>query len=403
MATWYYSSEATGANDGTSEADAWTDFATAVGGLTAGDTLYLKTASDGSRVNLGNFTQVRIVGTIDDNTTIEGYKDTPGDGGPFLAYHGYLTKSDGNSLIMKYLDISNGGGGYPYQTIQDFSGTLFYRCKFESVSSSTYACRLTNGSLAIECTFIGNQSGDNYVVIAYRTGLYNCHILQKSTGRGLQNELSYQNASIIGNVIECTNLSNTSAGIYCSNLHLANNVQILGNNTIRGFGTGIYIPNGIDERYLTNLVMYGNIIYDCAEGIVNAQSTNTNTNNIFPISNAFGNISGSNFTNISENGLIEEIQLTASPFEDTTDFVINDTAGGGALLKGLLGPPDVKGLTATNRVSYPTYGAVVPSPFFEYLDSGSFDGSTGGVGDTLTVSGRSYQLIQDNPRVWRRV
>ena len=40
---------------------------------------------------------------------------------------------------------------------------------------------------------------------------------------------------------------------------------------------------------------------------------------------------------------------------------------------------------------------------FATSDSGFLSLGTGGVGDTINVSGRSFQLVQDNPRAWRRV
>ena len=43
------------------------------------------------------------------------------------------------------------------------------------------------------------------------------------------------------------------------------------------------------------------------------------------------------------------------------------------------------------------------SAAFSVTDSGSLSLGTGGVGDTVTVSGRSFQKISDNPIVWRRV
>ena len=40
---------------------------------------------------------------------------------------------------------------------------------------------------------------------------------------------------------------------------------------------------------------------------------------------------------------------------------------------------------------------------FTTTDTGSLDLGTGGVGDTVTVSGRSFQKVDDDPIVWRRV
>ena len=40
---------------------------------------------------------------------------------------------------------------------------------------------------------------------------------------------------------------------------------------------------------------------------------------------------------------------------------------------------------------------------FSVTNSGSLSLGTGDVGDVVDVSGNSFQLIQENPRVWRNV
>ena len=56
MATKYYYSQASGANNGTSESDAYTDLQTALNALSAGDHLYCKRHSSREGVKTTNLT-----------------------------------------------------------------------------------------------------------------------------------------------------------------------------------------------------------------------------------------------------------------------------------------------------------------------------------------------------------
>jgi len=123
------------------------------------------------------------------------------------------------------------------------------------------------------------------------------------------------------------------------------------------------------------------------------------------VQNAFYNNTSGNYDTISDLAKLEDIQLTSSPFVDTNSYQINDTDGGGSLIKGLLGLPSVpNGITATTRTSFNTQGSVVPSPFYTpIIDSGSLSLGTGDVGDIVNLGENSFQLVQENPRVWKNV
>ena len=83
MADVFYYSQASGSNDGTSEANAFTDLQTALNSLSAGDHLYCKrhTSREGVKTTNLEFTTNSI--TTSGNTVIEGYSTTPGDGGMY--------------------------------------------------------------------------------------------------------------------------------------------------------------------------------------------------------------------------------------------------------------------------------------------------------------------------------
>ena len=106
------------------------------------------------------------------------------------------------------------------------------------------------------------------------------------------------------------------------------------NNTFYNFNNGILEEDATKNTHTSPFIFYGNIVYSCGNGIINAQGTNSGTLTLYSFDNAFGAITSNAVSNLSCN--VNSKTLTASPFIDTTDFKINTTSGGGALLKGLL-------------------------------------------------------------------
>jgi len=370
MADYYYWSGATGANDGSSEADAWTDLTTALSGLTAGSTLYLKSPTDGSRDTFtASYVNLYIIGTVDTMTVFEGYKDTPGDGGPYLGAGSLRSPSANNdSIIIKYLDIENTNVNYqPF----NIAGCILYRCKANAVlGSNMSAAFMGDGACIVDCTLIASTTS-NPVARINRGFCVNSYIEQNGDGDGLNIEIGYRAGTGTGNLIVTTSATNTGSGIYFSGTNNIGNDASALNNTIVGFANGINIANGIGAGSYNQIINYGNIISDCGYGIVNSQSAAVTENSVSAYSNAFYNTTSSNYLNIATKGQVDDVQLTASPFEDTTYYQVNDTSGGGDLIKGLLGAPNiVDGPTFEDRKSFNTYGGVVPSPF------GSGGGST---------------------------
>ena len=103
MADVFYYSQASGDNDGTSEANAFTAIQTALDSLSAGDHLYCKRHSSREGAITTNLTFTTSAGSGGSPTVIEGYGTTPGDGIM------YQTKSPidftGEHVYVKYLDI----------------------------------------------------------------------------------------------------------------------------------------------------------------------------------------------------------------------------------------------------------------------------------------------------------
>jgi hypothetical protein len=129
MAVKYYDAQATGANDGSSAANAWTDLQTAFSGISAGDTLYLKKqpsriGSNGTNANM----TVNIASSAGLQTQIIGYGSTIGDGVRFETSDGITVSTD--FVFMANIDLLitdnkprslsfESDGGVIYNCVQD--------------------------------------------------------------------------------------------------------------------------------------------------------------------------------------------------------------------------------------------------------------------------------------------
>jgi len=403
MSTYYYFNGATGNNDGTSEQDAWTSLVTAMTGLTAGSTLYLKAATGGVRHDVTEdsygYVYYTLSGTEDVPTVVEGYTNTPGDGGPFIG-SGCLRRTSGSTIIFKHLDFENNNGNTQVFRV---NGGIIYKCRAKNTTGTQPAIDLGEGGVLIDSYVEGACS---HVVFARRSVVVNSYIKQTaSSGNGIYLDCGYRAGQAIGNTIVFTDNSNNGYGIVFNNINnLANSSSAI-NNTIVGANVGIRADEGVNAGGGAQIIIYGNIITECGYGYQNGQVNSTTENSVSSVQNAFYNNTSGNYDTISDLAKLEDIQLTSSPFVDTNSYQINDTDGGGSLIKGLLGLPSVpNGITATTRTSFNTQGSVVPSPFYTpIIDSGSLSLGTGDVGDIVNLGENSFQLVQENPRVWKNV
>ena len=400
MPTVYYNSAATGANDGTSEADAFTDLQTALDSLSAGDHLYCKRAASREGVKTTDLTFTTSPTNTGDPTIIEGYETTPGDGGM------YQTASPvdftGEHIILAYFDVDKDDDTTEAISLSG-DGSVAYRCK----ATSTYGfgnCFYLNDSVAIECSSyaVCGGAGDGCFE-GSRFQLINCYaeITDGNDGAAVSFNSGFRQHNMIGCLFVNSGTGTNNNGVRVGGSSNSSGVTIL-NCTFYNFGgNAIVDTDGIADTTPQPNIYYGNLFYNCGNGIVNAQGVNVNTLAMCAASNAFGSITSNQVSNISVN--FDPITLTASPFEDITDFQINDTSGGGASIRGLRGVPDVKDFESDVRVEFGTHGGVIPNPniVFQTFDEGFLSLGTGDVGDTVNVSGRSYQKVSDTPIVWR--
>ena len=364
MATRYYYSQASGNNDGTSEADAFTDLQTAYDACSQGDILYCKkhTSREGAKTTNLNFNTSCTTAPI----IIEGYGKTPGDGILYETASPLVVSGEWN--IVKYFDVDKDDDATGNSFVD---GCLAYRCKFKSTYDFGGTLTCIDAS-AIECYAEGkcSQSSDQ-VLSCNRSCIIGCYVQVNYDGSDVGDAVkiiaAYRSNAFINNVVIGNGSIGSGGPVYGVRLENARNVYlpvILANNTIVNFTDGIREPDGLDANRLGSIHYYGNLIYDCTNGINCNQGQNSTTLGNLSASNAFGNITSNQHVNI---GFIDSvISLTESPFIDTTHFELNNAPGGGALLKGELGVPDKTNpaLTAT-REFFATHGGNIPNPVGE--------------------------------------
>ncbi len=366
MATVYYYSQASGDNDGTSEANAYQDLQTALNALSAGDHLYCKRHSSREGVKTTNLTLTTSSNTDDGNTIVEGYQTTPGDGGMYQTASPILFTGEG--IELRYFDVNADDDGTTNIAISG-DGSVAYRCKAENTYAFGNAFSIADAS-AIECFAKGpvTSAGDQ-VFNCNRGTMVNCVVVidaaSGSAGAAIETSSSFRHNQIINCLIVNEDGAESHVGIRVTGT--ATSAQTFTNNTIYNFDTGIEFVEGIaTARMVCPCIIYGNLIYSVAKGIKFTGNTTSDTFGINAFQNAFGAVTSAQSDTIAS--IVDSITLTENPFIDLVNFQLNNAPGGGALVKGKLGIPDPKDpskLTSLVRTDFQSSGGVAPNPVGE--------------------------------------
>lgn len=297
----------------------------------------------------------RIVGDVQGNFINCIFEDNETQSTLVDCYQGRLYY---NKCIFRRNNTSNtallGGGG---------AGNSYYipevkNCIFDSnqttASSAAYIFRnypTSNGAAArvINCLFYNNGYDSNSACV-YSQG-YN-----DGAGLYVENSTFFNNAGTAIRV-QSTNVADTSAVNYGNSnwyLHLTNNVFVLNNKSI----DMDEVP-GIRYTDLTKNVFYNNTVEDIPNIIEGVEGS-----------------SGGNYVFDPEftNGY-------------SGDFSV---------------PHDSRLFSYSTVPGIPIGGSFVQKKSFTTTTSGSLSFGSGEVGDTVTVSGKSYQKVNASPPVWRR-
>lgn len=366
MATVYYYSQASGANDGTSESDAYTDLQTALNSLAAGDHLYCKRHSSREGDKTVNLTFTVNSNEDDGNTIVEGYETTPGDGGMYQTFSPVYFNAEG--VELRYFDVDADGDGTPAISMRG-DGSVAYRCK--AVNSYAFGNVMDIiDAAAIECFAKGTVTSTNdQVFLCNRGTMVNCVVIidaaSGSAGAAIEASTSFRHNQIINCLIVNEDGAESHVGIRASGASTSAQTYI--NNTIYNFDTGVEFVEGIaTARMVCPCTIYGNLFYSVGKGIKMTQNTNTFHFGVNAQNNAFGAVTTAQSDTIAS--IVDSITLTENPFVDLVNFQLNNAPGGGALVKGVLGIPDPQDpskLTSLQRTDFQSAGGVTPTPIKE--------------------------------------
>ena len=365
MATKYYYSQASGDNDGSSEANAYTDLQTALNALSAGDHLYCKRHSSREGVKTTDLTFTTNSNTNAGNTIVEGYTTTPGDGGMYQTASPVDFNAEG--VELRYFDVDSDDDATTAISIGG-DGSVAYRCKAVNSYNFGNAFELIDAA-AVECFAQGKVTqATDQVFNCNRSTMVNCVVVidaaSGTDGSAVEVGGGFRQNQIINCLIINEDGAENHIGIKVTGNN--NGAQTFTNNTIYNMDVGIQFVEGTAAaRVSTPSILYGNLIYSVATGIQNTKNTNDSSFALNAYENGFGAVTTGQTSNLSS--AADPITLTENPFIDTTNFQLNNAPGGGALIKGVLGIPDPKDpskLTSV-RTDFPSAGGVPPNPVGE--------------------------------------
>ncbi|MAG28386.1 hypothetical protein CMI47_22905 [Candidatus Pacearchaeota archaeon] len=360
MTTYYYYADATGANDGTSEADAWTDFENALESIAAGDILYMKKSA--SRVNLGGNKVVSMAAPNSTATTIvEGYETTPGDG---ERWQGGATQAvtinAGGNVIFKNIDYETNNSAYAWSNNNAIDHAYYYNCRFVNTNTGTgaEAFNIRFYTHCINCYFeSSNNSTTGGVVLVQTNDGASFHSCVFRGNRGCYSQGTGVNVPLVftGCVFTDGSVEAMEIGIDVDLINSTNEAAIFNVTecTFYGFGTDAIaireLPNINTYPYNLNVIQ-NNIFYgSSATNAINIEDASVNTG-LLIVGNAYGGVTnqvnggGTNLQNL------DAVTLSDDPFTDgaNLDFSLNSTSGGGADCKDAAYPTTIQGLASTS-------------------------------------------------------
>ena len=176
-----------------------------------------------------------------------------------------------------------------------------------------------------------------------------------------------------------------------SNYHLISNCVFFNNA-----GTAVILEDSslIDANYNTSA--YANKVFN---------SVFAYNNKGLDVESEPGLRESAFFSNVFYNNTVEDIPSTIDGITGYVNYVFDPEFSNG--YSGDFRVPSDSDLFTYSSVEGTAIGGVFvtrqPAQEFSVTDTGTFSLGTGDVGDIVTVSGRSYQKVDDSPIVWRIV
>lgn len=418
----YYVNNITGSdsNGGTSESDAWASLEWSFGttaGITSGDTLWVK----GTTAAYTSFN--KTFEDIKPRVRVLGYSGVTGDD----CSSGILPEVDGNWNLVK-AELGN----FRINTSRSswFSSALSISSDdFDSYYENLHYTITDTANSSIGAAYCGTDSRQQTIRAINFTVLDTTPSAQiNSSGRGIFFEGSGGcRTSTQGCILDARNVVGGNSGLIYS--------------TGTGFSTlshegSIFLGNPGESQMGLNYIVDSNtyalrirkcIFYNLDVGI-NLTTSLTDNTSLFMNNNRDWIIEECVFVNCGTGIYLDpniakwdSLTIKNCIFYNMTSYEINGDANILKNTSATQNPYDSDNYCLSDYgnslIDYPyrTWNGSsfvinerrqlmdAPVRKFATSDSGFLSLGTGGVGDTINVSGRSFQLVQDNPRAWRRV
>jgi hypothetical protein len=316
---------ATGANDGSSEANAWQSMSAMASGYAAGDRVNIKRTA--SRHDPGGVITLSTSAGATTPVHIRGYTTTIGDGGMFEMAQPLIVTAE--EVLVEGIDALADYTSYVLRMTGD--GSAWFRCRgVNTRSGDRFGIEATDAS-AIYCDAAAEGTSGSIGIKCDRGHAYGCRS-SVTDGTGISVNSAFRANSLIANQIVGDG-SAGSVGVYVADLDgdAGTNVS---DNIIYDLANGIELNELRDVSDASSTLLARNLIYSVTNGIFNGDSA-TKQSTVDLIANAIGSATTARYSGFGDLPLPGDITLTADPFTDAAggDYSLNDTSGGGALLR----------------------------------------------------------------------
>lgn len=346
----YVTNSGAGAADGSSLANAWS-WATMLTTLAAGQRANVQ----GAITRTGLLDVFSNVGTAANPMSIRGINSTPGDleangrtrGGALITTNfPVVTYTTGRLVIpagtlFEHMSITSARSGYGLDIP---SSSYIRRCVSANTHASGSACAGINlGGSAEDCDFSCISSSSTAYAVTGGLFIHNCLI--SGTNSGCGGILAGVQAKIIGCMIRDVSFGIVAQGYTDAVLCAFRNI------------TGAYVKNTGNHVRVSNSVAWGS----------GGSSQWYNSGGTTVMHCQFNNFIGNMGAADADEGnwpVYNETALTADPFTSSADLTLNNTAGGGAVVRGAGYPAYIDGGAWQHQDAAAGGGIVVPTSNF---------------------------------------
>ncbi len=334
----FFNPAASGANNGTSEANGWETLADLAAGYAAGQVIECLQPDSGSRYQEGGAADLATPATLTAPILLRGYTSTPGDGGIcFLDMEANELAVSGSQITLTGFDIIGSNANRVMKINGQASSLRRSKIVNSGSGANTYsALNAPGGSIVLGCYLEAQNTNAaaRVVNLSFGSQVFGSYIKSTAgTSGNLLDIRAYSRAATVSHCVLDGGAGGCAAAIENPRLD-SFGYFLVANNTIYKAVIALLLsdlPAATSEE--VSILIANNLLYAVTNGIVNPAGTPTNS---YPVvsNNAIGAVTTP--YDLGDTPICDAVTLTADPFRDKAngDFRLNSAAGGGALCRG---------------------------------------------------------------------